>query len=177
MKNTPKQQINNNHNRGEIMKRAYGLSRVSTINQEHNTSIDHQREKISQYSNLNNFNNSIQVYNNVYISLLDGSNSFIKTSSLNWNLNTANIIFNNPIHINLNNSSIHSTDGSYNTKSNLLKINNNVFNRTIYNSEGEKKYTIEIKSDNAKWFKNKELLEFTSKDSQVETTINFLTSK
>ena len=43
-------------NRSETMKRAYGLSRVSTINQEHNTSIEHQREKISQYSNLNNFN-------------------------------------------------------------------------------------------------------------------------
>ena len=38
------------------MKRAFGLCRVSTINQEHNTSIEHQREKISQYSNLNNFN-------------------------------------------------------------------------------------------------------------------------
>ena len=38
------------------MKRAYGLCRVSTINQEHNTSIEHQKEKISQYSNLNNFN-------------------------------------------------------------------------------------------------------------------------
>ena len=126
---------------------------------------------------LNNFKNSIQGYNNVYISLLDGSNSFIKTNSLNWNLNTANIIFNNPILININNTSIHSTDGLYNTKSNLLKINNNVFNRTIYNSEGEKKYTIEIISDNAKWFKNIDLLEFSSKGSQVETTIDFLTSK
>ena len=39
-----------------MMKRSYGMCRVSTINQEHNTSIKHQREKISQYSNLNNFN-------------------------------------------------------------------------------------------------------------------------
>ncbi len=128
-------------------------------------------------SNFNNFNNSIEAYNNVYMSLLDGSNSFLKTKSLNWNLNTENILFNNPIHINLKNTSIHSTHGSYNTEGNILKINNNVFNRTIYNSKGEEKYTIEIKSDNAKWFKNKELLEFTSKGSQVETTINFLTSK
>ena len=43
--------------------------------------------------------------------------------------------------------------------------------------EGDGKYRIEIKSDNAKWFKNKELLEFSSQSSQVETTINFLTSK
>ena len=128
-------------------------------------------------SNLNNFKNSIQVYNNVFISLLDGSNSYIKTNSLNWNLSTTNIIFNNPIDINLNNTSIHSTDGIYNTELNLLKINNNVFNRTIYNSEGEEKYRIEIKSDQAKWFKNKELLEFSSKGSQVETTIKFLTFK
>ncbi len=126
---------------------------------------------------LNSFKNSIQGYNNVYISLLDGSNSFIKTKSLNWNLNTANIIFNNPILINISNTSIHSTDGIYNTESNLIKINNNVFKRNIYNSEGEDKYTIEIISDNAKWFKNMQLLEFSSKGSQVETTINFLTSK
>ena len=132
---------------------------------------------ISGRSNLNNFKNSIQAYNNVYISLLDGSNSYIKTKSLNWNLNKSNIIFNNPIYINLNNTSIHSTDGLYNTESNLLKINNNVFNRTIYNSEGEEKYRIEIKSDKAKWFKDKELLEFSTESSQVETTINFLTSK
>ena len=55
MKNRLNNPINNKPNRGEMMKRAYGLSRVSTINQEHNTSIEHQREKIIQYSSLNNF--------------------------------------------------------------------------------------------------------------------------
>ena len=36
----------------------------------------------------------------------------------------------------------------YNTESNLLKINNSVLNRTIYNLEGEEKYTIEINEPN-----------------------------
>ena len=56
MRNRLNNPTNNKPNRGEIMKRAYGLSRVSSINQEHNTSIEHQKEKIVQYSTLNNFN-------------------------------------------------------------------------------------------------------------------------
>ena len=55
-----------------------------------------------------------------------------------------------------------------------VKIDNTEFNRNIDNSKGKEEYQIEIKSDFAKWFKNDNTLVFTSKDKQVETTINFL---
>ena len=68
-------------------------------------------------------------------------------------------------------------NGIYNINSGQLNINNNVFNRIIINEDGQKQYQINIISDNAKWFKDSNSLEFTSNDKQVETTVNLLTVK
>ena len=80
----------------------------------------------------------------------------------------------NPVTINYGNTQINATNGLYNIDSSLLKIDNSQFNRYIYNSEGEEEYQVKIKSDFAKWFKKDNTLVFTSKEKQVETTINFL---
>tara|TARA_Y100001968_G_scaffold331688_1_gene387210 strand:+ start:487 stop:1149 length:663 start_codon:yes stop_codon:yes gene_type:complete len=127
---------------------------------------------------LNNFNNLISAYDNVYISFLDNNtNLYIKTKSLDWDLNSSNIILNSPLDIKFDNSSIISKNGSYNINSNLLNINNNTFNRIIISDNGKKLYQIKIISDNAKWYKKKKLIEFISNKQQVETTINFLSTK
>ncbi len=128
-------------------------------------------------SKLNNFKNLIRAYNNVYISLLDNNNYFIQTNSLDWDLNSSKIVLNSPLDITFGNTSIISSHGAYNIDSRILTINNNIFNRSIYNAEGKETYNIEIISDNAKWLKTGNLLEFTSTDNQVETTINFLSTK
>ena len=122
---------------------------------------------------LNNSDNIINVYNNVFISLLDYRETFIKTKAFDWNLNTSLINLNNPLDIKYENTIIKSSNGTYDIDSRFLKINNNIFNRVVYNSIGEAKYNIEIISDTAKWFNNKNILEFKSNNKQVETTINF----
>ena len=122
---------------------------------------------------LNNSDNIIKVYNNVFISLLDHKETFIKTKAFDWDLNTSLIKLNNPLDIKFENTIIKSSNGTYNIESRLLKINNNIFNRMVYNSIGDSKYNIEIISDTAKWFDNKNILEFKSNNKQVETTINF----
>ena len=128
-------------------------------------------------STLNNLTNTIKVFNNVNISFLDNENYFISTNSFNWDLNTSIIDIKNPLNINFNNTDIIASNGFVNIESGLLKIDNSIFNRTVYNSEDIEKYHIRINSDVTKWFKNKNTLVFTSNDKQVETTINFLNIK
>ena len=125
-------------------------------------------------STLNNLTNSIQVFNNVKISFPKKQDYYITTNSFDWDLNTYIININNPVNINFDNTKINATNGFYNIDSSLLKINNSELNRNIYNSEGEEKYQVKTKSDFAKWFKKGNILEFTSNERQVETTINLL---
>ena len=125
-------------------------------------------------STLNNLTNNIRVFNNVKISFLKNPDYNINTNSFNWDLNNSVIDINNPLDINFDNTMINATNGMYNIDSSLLKIDNSEFIRNIYNSKGEEEYQVKIKSDFAKWFKKDNILLFTSKEKQVETTINFL---
>lgn len=128
-------------------------------------------------SKINNTKNQIKVMDNVFISLIDSNDYFIETSSFNWNLNTSNIDLNSPLDINFNNTKILSSNGTYDINSKLLRINNNVFNRSIYNNDRVEQYNINIISDRATWLKKNNSLEFMSDNKQVETTINILTIK
>ena len=128
-------------------------------------------------SNLINSDEIIRVFNNVYISLLNKENYFIRTNSLDWNLNTSNIVLDRPLDINFDNTIISSSNGIYNIDSNLLTIFNNTLNRSIFNINGKLAYQVEIKSDNAQWSEKDNALEFSSKLKQVETTIDFLSIK
>ena len=131
----------------------------------------------SGYSNLNNSKNIISVYKDVHINILENNNSYIKTNSFNWDLNTSNINLNSPLSIYFNNTIIFSSNGFYDINLSVLKTYNNIFNNTIYNINGKEKYQIEIISDIAKWVKSENSLEFISNNKQVESTINFLTIK
>ncbi len=128
-------------------------------------------------STLNNLSNTIKVFNNVNISFLDNANYFISTNSFNWDLNTSIIDIKNPLNIYFDNTDIIASNGFFNIKSGLLKIDNSIFNRSVYNSDDVEKYQIRINSDVTKWYKNKNTLVFTSNNKQVETTINFLNIK
>ena len=128
----------------------------------------------SGYSNLNNSKNIISVYKDVHINILENKNSYIKTNSFNWDLNTSNINLNSPLSIYFNNTIIFSSNGFYDINLSVLKTYNNIFNNIIYNSNGKEKYQIEIISDIAKWVKSENSLEFISNNKQVESTINFL---
>ena len=125
-------------------------------------------------SDLNNYKNLIRVYNNVKISLINKTDSFIITESFDWDLSKSNIDLNNPLLINWDNTTISSSDGLYNIDSGELNINNNIFKRNIFNKEGRKIYQINIIADIASWIKDKNSLEFKSTEKQVETTIYFL---
>ena len=126
---------------------------------------------------LNNSKNLIRVYNKVNISLIPFKKSFIETNSFDWDLNSSNINLNRPLHINFENTTISSSNGFYNIDSGHLKINNNIFNRNIFNNKGDLIYQVIIISDMAKWIKANNSLEFSSQDKQVEATINFLRVK
>ena len=126
---------------------------------------------------LNNLDNIIRVSNNVNISLVDSKNYFVNTESFIWDLSKSRINLYKPLDIDLDNTNINSSNGSYNIKLGELKIMNNYFNRSLFNKEGKEKYQIEITSDVAKWIKNKNTLEFKSNNKQVETTINILNIK
>ena len=128
-------------------------------------------------ANLNNIDNIIKVFNNVNISLVDSKNYFVNTESFIWDLSKSSINLDKPLDIELDNTNITSSSGSYNIKLGELKIMNNYFNRSIFNIDGKEKYQIEIKSDVAKWIKNENTLEFKSNNKQVETTINILNIK
>ena len=128
----------------------------------------------SGYSNLNNSKNILSVYKDVHINILENNNSYIKTNSFNWDLNTSNINLNSPLSIYFNNTIIFSSNGFYDINLSVLKTYNNIFNNTIYNSNRKEKYQIEIISDIAKWVKSENSLEFISNNKQVESTINFL---
>ena len=128
-------------------------------------------------STLSNSTNLIKVFNNVNISLQDNKNYYLNTDNFSWNLNSSIINLSSPLNINFGNTTIISSDGIYNINSNLLKINNNIFKRSVFNSEGKEKYQIEISSDIASWKKKDNTLEFTSNNHQVETTIYFLSIK
>ncbi len=128
-------------------------------------------------ANLNNIDNIIKVFNNVNISLVDSKNYFVNTESFIWDLSKSSINLDKPLNIDLDNTNITSSSGSYNIKLGELKIMNNYFNRSIFNNDGNEKYQIEIKSDVAKWIKNENTLEFKSNNKQVETTINILNIK
>ena len=125
-------------------------------------------------SSLNSSANFIRVFNNVNISLLKNKNYFISTDSFIWDINSSTINLNSPLDINFDNTRITSLNGSYNISSGSLIINDNIFNRSVFNNEGRKHYQIQISSDMASWYKNENILEFTSKKKQVETTIHFL---
>ena len=123
---------------------------------------------------LNNYKNLIRANNNVNIYLMDNINSYIRTNSLEWDLNKSNINLNTPLLINFENTTISSSYGFYDIQSGNLKLNNNIFNRNVLNKENDLIYQIKIIADNANWFKENNLLEFTSNEKQVETIIKFL---
>ena len=125
-------------------------------------------------SSLNNYKNLIKVYKNVKITLINTKKSFIITDSFDWDLNKANIDLNNPLLINFDNTTISSSNGLYNIESGQLNLSNNIFNRNIFNKEGDQIYQINIIANIASWIKDDNLLEFKSTEKQVETTINFL---
>ena len=127
----------------------------------------------SGISNLNNYKNLIRVYKNVNITLIKNKDSYILTDSFDWDLTKSIIELNNPLNINIDNTTISSSNGFYNINLGQLEINNNILNRKVYNKEGENIYQIKIISDFGKWIKDKNTLEFNSIDKQVETTVNF----
>ena len=98
-------------------------------------------------STLNNSTNLIKSYNNVNISILETENYFVITDSFVWDLNSSTINLTNPLDINFGNTMITSSSGIYNINSSLLKIDNNIFKRSVYNSDGIEQYQIEIISD------------------------------
>ena len=128
-------------------------------------------------STLNNSANSIRVFDNVLITSLEYPGSYIKTKSFNWELNESFVNLDNPLYISFKNTKIISSFGSYDIGQSLLNLNDNIFNRNIFNDDGKKIYEIEIKSDFANWLKNDNTLNFLSNNKQVETTIKFLSIK
>ncbi len=124
-------------------------------------------------STLNNSSNLIRVFNNVNISMLDNKKYNVHTDSFIWDLNSSNINLNSPLDINFDNTKIYSLSGSYNISLNQLIINENILQRTVFNTEGKEQYKIEVLSDTANWNKYENILEFTSNNNQVETTIQF----
>ncbi len=164
---SPKATLDQTNNIIEIVK-----SSIEIINK------DGQDFKVkSGYSTINNMSNLINVFNNVKISFIDNKDYYITTNSFTWDLNTSIIDINSPLNMNLDNTKIVATNGLYNLDLSKFKIANSVFNRNFFNSDGKKTYQVEIKSDLANWLKNENSLEFKSNDKQVETTINFLTTK
>ncbi|MBW3041972.1 LPS export ABC transporter periplasmic protein LptC [Prochlorococcus marinus] len=128
-------------------------------------------------STLNNALNIIRVFNNVNITFLEAQDYYIKTDSFNWDLNNSNILLDSPLDINFDTTKIISSGGSYNLNTDILSLNNNKLNRSIFNNIGIEKYQIEIISDNIEWLKNNNTLVFQSNNKQVETYINFLSIK
>ena len=128
-------------------------------------------------STINNISNLINVSNNVIISFIDNKDYFISTKSFNWDLNTSIIDIDSPLNMNLDNTNIIATNGLYNLDLSQFIIDNSLFNKSFYSSEGKKLYQVEIKSDYANWLKKEKTLVFQSNDKQVETTIQFLTTK
>ena len=131
----------------------------------------------SGHATLNNLTSIIRVFNSVNISFPNKQDYYITTNSFDWNLNTSIIDINDSVLINFDNTMINATNGFYNIDLSLLKIDNSEFNRYIYNSVGQEKYQVKIKSDFTKWFKKDNTLVFISNEKQVETTINFLFTK
>ena len=128
-------------------------------------------------SSLNNYKSLIRFYNNVNITFLNTSNSFINTDSFEWDLKSSIIRLDNPLQINFKDTTINSSNGSYDLDSDQLSINNNIFNRNIFDKDGGLIYQINILADSVKFLKANQLLEFNSERKQVETTINFLSIK
>tara|TARA_B100000700_G_scaffold207206_1_gene227729 strand:+ start:639 stop:1211 length:573 start_codon:yes stop_codon:yes gene_type:complete len=128
-------------------------------------------------SSFYNSQSLIEVYNKVFITLLDEDNHFIRTSSLNWDLDTSSISLDSPLDINFDNTNISSSNGLYNINLGILTIYNNNLKRNIINMNSRENYEVKIISDFARWTKESNLLEFISNNKQVETTINFLTIK
>ena len=164
---SPKATLDQTNNIIEIVK-----SSIEIINK------DGQDFKVkSGYSTINNTSNLINVFNNVMISFIDNKDYYITTNSFTWDLNTSIIDINSPLKMNLDSTNISATNGLYNLDLSKFKIANSVFNRNFFNSDGKKTSQVEIKSDLANWLKNENSLEFKSNNKQVETTINFLTTK
>tara|TARA_Y100001968_G_scaffold215720_1_gene198442 strand:+ start:495 stop:1154 length:660 start_codon:yes stop_codon:yes gene_type:complete len=126
---------------------------------------------------LNNSKNYISFYNNVYISLLDSNNTYIKTNSFGWDVDSSIIQLENTMDINFKNTNIISSNGIYNIDSGILNLDNIKFNRSIIGPNGYSHYQIKITSDHAKWLKNDNSIEFTSSNEQVRSTIDFLDIK
>ena len=132
---------------------------------------------ISGKSLLNNYKNLIRVYDDVKISLVNSKNSYIKTDSFDWDLSKSTMDLNNPLDISFDNTVISSSSGLYNIDLGQLELNNNIFNRNVFNKEGEQIYQIKIIADLARWYKDGNSLEFSSNDKQVEATVDFLSIK
>ena len=128
-------------------------------------------------STLNNSQNILRIFNNVNVTLKNNQNSFIKTETLDWDLGRSLISLTTPLEVNLLNTKILSESGQYIIDKNQLIINNNLFKRSIFNTNGIRKYQIEIISDIATWSTMNNLLEFKSIDKQVESTIDFLSTE
>ncbi len=128
-------------------------------------------------STLDNYKNLLRAYNSVYINLIGDQESFVKTNSFDWDLNTSNINFKSPLFFNSKNTKIVSSSGFYDIESGLLKINDNIFTRNILNNKGKYFYRIKILADKAKWLKDENSLEFMSNNKQVESTIDILAIK
>ena len=110
------------------------------------------------------------------------SNEILSMESLYLSKSIKNIL----MVVNKNKSFDKKLKGDFLLNSNkLLKSDQNeyiytgcqIFNRSIFNDDGEPIYIIKIIADSAKWLKDNNSLEFTSNDKQVETTINFLSIK
>ena len=128
-------------------------------------------------STLNSSKNLIRVFNNVNITLENDPNSFIKTDSFDWDLSRSLMTLNSPLEVNFRNTKILSDRGTYNIYKNQLNLNSNIFKRNIFNINGVKQYQIEIISDVAIWSKENNVLTFKSNDTQVESTIEILSTK
>ena len=165
--NSPKAIINQSTNEFEIFDSSIKLSNKTGKNLLIN----------SGRSTLNSSQNIVRLFNNVNITLEKNQNFLINTDSFDWDLGESLMNLVSPLEVNFINTKILSNSGKYNIDSNQLKLNNNIFKRSIFNTNGIKQYQIEIISDIVMWSKKNNLLEFKSNEKQVESTIDFLSSE
>ena len=165
--NSPKAIINQSTNEFEIFDSSIKLSNKTGKNLLIN----------SGRSTLNSSQNIVRLFNNVNITLEKNQNFLINTDSFDWDLGESLMNLVSPLEVNFKNTKILSDSGKYNIDTNHLKLNNNIFKRSIFNTNGIKQYQIEIISDVVMWSRQNNLLEFKSNEKQVESTIDFLSSE
>ena len=132
---------------------------------------------ISGKSFLHNANQTIRLFNDVIITGFEKDDSKITTSEFTWFLDKSLINLDNNLKINFNNTKIYSTNALFNLNNNLMHLYSVEFYREINNQNGRNNNLVTIIADNAKWQKQDGIIEFTSNQKQVETTIDFLAVK